>query len=328
MKIIDGTTGKYHITSQQIADTNMALFGEEEYVLDIGSKFELTVINTNTITIGDGMLMLQGRRGGTDFGKRDTLLIANGAQGVPRNDLIVARYTCDKDGIEDITPDIVQGSNSGDDPQLTTGTIRNGATLHEMPLYRVRLNGINIDGIDTLFTEYGAGGGKYRIGDICITTLPYPPKYGTWISWGEGRIPIGVNSNDLDFSTSEKTGGAKTVTLTTAQLPSHTHESVAHAHSVAAFNTGNQSANHTHTISSNLQSAGGNARNMLAGGNLYPMSDGVTSTTSANSANHTHSVPAHNTASTTPAATGASGSGDAHSIMNPYITCYYFKRIA
>jgi hypothetical protein len=52
-----------------------------------------------------------------------------------------------------------------------------------------------------------------------------PTNYfgGTWSLWGSGRVPVCVNTSDSDFSSSEKTGGSKTVTLTTSQMPSHTH---------------------------------------------------------------------------------------------------------
>ena len=29
---------------------------------------------------------------------------------------------------------------------------------------------------------------------------------GTWVSWGSGRVPVGVNTNDSDFKTVERTG--------------------------------------------------------------------------------------------------------------------------
>lgn len=47
--------------------------------------------------------------------------------------------------------------------------------------------------------------------------------FGTWIAFGAGRVPVGINSSDTDFDTAEETGGAKTHTLTAAQLPDHRH---------------------------------------------------------------------------------------------------------
>ena len=52
--------------------------------------------------------------------------------------------------------------------------------------------------------------------------------FGTWVSFGAGRVPVGIDSSgspDPDFDTAEETGGVKEVTLTAAQsgLPSHSH---------------------------------------------------------------------------------------------------------
>ena len=47
--------------------------------------------------------------------------------------------------------------------------------------------------------------------------------FGTWSSFGAGRVLIGIDSSDSDFDTAEETGGSKTHTLTEAQLPSHRH---------------------------------------------------------------------------------------------------------
>lgn len=47
--------------------------------------------------------------------------------------------------------------------------------------------------------------------------------FGTWVSFGAGRVPVGINPSDTDFDTAEETGGAKNHTLTLSQIPSHTH---------------------------------------------------------------------------------------------------------
>ena len=33
---------------------------------------------------------------------------------------------------------------------------------------------------------------------------------GTWVAWGAGRVPVGVNTSETEFNTVEKTGGSKT----------------------------------------------------------------------------------------------------------------------
>ena len=39
--------------------------------------------------------------------------------------------------------------------------------------------------------------------------------FGTWVSFGAGRVPVGIDSGDTDFDTAEDTGGNKTTTTTT-----------------------------------------------------------------------------------------------------------------
>ena len=67
----------------------------------------------------------------------------------------------------------------------------------------------------------------HPVGSIFISTNATNPGTlygGTWVSWGSGRMPVGVNTADSDFSSAEKTGGAKTHTLTVNELPSHWHK--------------------------------------------------------------------------------------------------------
>ena len=65
---------------------------------------------------------------------------------------------------------------------------------------------------------------------IMSTTLDTAAKVqaiygGTWERWGAGKVPVGVDPNDTDFNAPNKSGGAKTVTLTKAQMPKHNHSS-------------------------------------------------------------------------------------------------------
>jgi len=48
--------------------------------------------------------------------------------------------------------------------------------------------------------------------------------FGTWQSFGAGRVLIGLDSGDSDFDSAEETGGSKTHTLSVAELPAHTHQ--------------------------------------------------------------------------------------------------------
>lgn len=70
----------------------------------------------------------------------------------------------------------------------------------------------------------------HPIGEIFMTTAHSTSEAvaaavggGTWQAWGAGRVPVGIDTGDSDFDTVEETGGEKTHQLTTAEMPSHTH---------------------------------------------------------------------------------------------------------
>ena len=54
-------------------------------------------------------------------------------------------------------------------------------------------------------------------------TLPHCWGGGTWTRIAQGRTLVGLDENDSDFNSSEKTGGEKSHQLTTDELPNHTH---------------------------------------------------------------------------------------------------------
>ena len=62
--------------------------------------------------------------------------------------------------------------------------------------------------------------------------------FGTWVAFGAGRVPVGIDSGDTDFDTAEETGGAKTHTLDLDEMPSHRHGGIYPAGSTGAFSQG------------------------------------------------------------------------------------------
>lgn len=66
----------------------------------------------------------------------------------------------------------------------------------------------------------------YKVGDLFLTTNSENPSVrfgGTWELFGKGKTLVCVDTSDTDFSTVKKTGGEKTHTLTTDEMPSHNH---------------------------------------------------------------------------------------------------------
>ena len=52
----------------------------------------------------------------------------------------------------------------------------------------------------------------YPIGSIYMSVSSTNPELligGEWVSWGAGRVPVGVNTSDTEFNSAEKIGGEK-----------------------------------------------------------------------------------------------------------------------
>ena len=69
----------------------------------------------------------------------------------------------------------------------------------------------------------------YPVGSIYISTVSTNPNtlfgFGTWVAYGEGRVIVGKAASGT-FATAGSTGGAETHTLTTAEVPAHSHKAL------------------------------------------------------------------------------------------------------
>lgn len=151
MNIITGYRDEPHVTSQQLRNTNIATFGSTAQILNVGSKMAATVISANEIEISDGLLVAEGCTAEIERGVTESLAIDNGTQGQQRIDLIVARYTRDSGtGVEDMSLAVVKGTPTASSPAIpthNTGSIAEGDSPVDFPLYRVNTNGINITSV-------------------------------------------------------------------------------------------------------------------------------------------------------------------------------------
>lgn len=154
--------------------------------------------------------------------------------------------------------------------------------------------GLVVNGTDITVLINNAIQKMYPVGSIKISTSSENPStymgFGKWVAWGSGRVPVGVNASDSDFSSVEKTGGSKTV-------------NIAHNH---------------------VESVGADANTMYltAGAN-----GGVYGSTINSSANRMTWKGTPATGATRLNKTSTAGSST-QSIVQSYITCYMWKRTA
>ena len=161
-------------------------------------------------------------------------------------------------------------------------------------------------------TTYGAGDGS--------TTFNLPDF--------SGRVAVGKSSST--FTALGQKGGAVNSTLSTSNLPSHSHTVTAKGSVSSSFTgssvTTSSNGAHTHTLSAYYQNS---SIYWAASGSVYGIrgsEDYVSKTTSSNGA-HTHTVTAKGTVSSTftgsSATTNSVGSGTSFTNLQPYIVVNY-----
>lgn len=154
MKIVTGTTGEPHITSDDDGALNMCIFGNLNYVLSVGEKFAYNLNSATEIRIKSGNLVMNGRHARIQYGDYEDIPIESGTQGINRKDLIVARYTREN-GIESIKLAVLKGAETTGtpvSPSYTVGNIYTSVSIAEMPLYEITLSGVNITEVTPKFT--------------------------------------------------------------------------------------------------------------------------------------------------------------------------------
>jgi microcystin-dependent protein len=139
----------------------------------------------------------------------------------------------------------------------------------------------------------------------------------------KGRVPVGFDSAQTEFDALGEAGGAKTHTLTTAEMPSHTHTQNSHNHTQDAHGHSINDPSHSH----GMQPMGANPSDNT-GTNGYVLTGASIDTQGGFRsiyANFTGVTVNGNTA-TNQAATATNqntGGGGAHNNLQPYIVLNY-----
>lgn len=160
-----------------------------------------------------------------------------------------------------------------------------------LPSDNVSLSDINTN-YDKIDSEFGGVLLRvYPVGSIYMSvnsTSPAELFGGTWEEFGKGRTVVGVDTTQAEFNTVEKTGGAKTHTLTISELASH-----AHPLSLVTYN--GPGRDNTYVAGCSGDSGLGGANDKLPV--EYRQAD-------------------------------PTGGNQPHNNLQPYITCYMWKRVA
>lgn len=223
-----GNTG-VAVTGSSDAALYASIIGPGKYVMSTGSKMTATLSNANTLVVSNGSAMINGRH--VSIVGTEKWTIPSGAQSQKRSNVCVLRYEKDSDGNESVSPVTLTGAASAGnpvDPAWENGSILDGKSVVDMPLYRVVTDGINALNPVPLFEVLASakavwdridGGGlaAWPVGAVYISYVSTSPASlfgGTWVQM-TGVFPY--------FGTSTATGGSNTHSLTGAQNGSHNH---------------------------------------------------------------------------------------------------------
>lgn len=158
IELVDGKAGVAHISSDDKAIIHQAKFGKSDMVFDWGDVLKCTMGSANKATIGTGCASIQGLD--WHITAAETVTIANGSQGMKRNDIIAAHYHRDStSGIETVELTVLKGTpnaTTAADPVIPSGNILSGWVDAYMPLWRIPLDGITVGTPVRLFTPRGA----------------------------------------------------------------------------------------------------------------------------------------------------------------------------
>lgn len=148
-----GPSAEPHIYAEDDAAIFQSMFGEDG-ILDIGSKLELSIQSNNLVRMSDGVLCVGGHIGRIKHADYVDLTIDNGETGYNRNDLIIGSFSnTGEHTIDTYEPQVVKGTpatGQAVDPTLTEGSLYEGEHLRQTAVARVRLEGLNIVGVDML----------------------------------------------------------------------------------------------------------------------------------------------------------------------------------
>lgn len=143
-----------HVYAEDDAAIFQSMFGSDG-VLEVGQECESQVISNNKVRIKDGVIIVGGHIARIPYGEYVDCEIANGQSGKKRNDIIIGKFTTTgSGGIDTMTCEVKQGAavtGTAEDPELTQNDIYQGGKIREMPLYRIKLDGLSITGVEQMF---------------------------------------------------------------------------------------------------------------------------------------------------------------------------------
>ena len=153
--LVTGYAGHAHIKAADDGAFNASFFGGGQYVMEFGNCFEASIIDNNTVRILDGDGLMYGRHFRIEPNSHEDMIITTGTAGTNRIDLICMTYEKNAgDETESCYLQVIKGTETTGTavaPKYTDGNILEGASFNQMPLYKVKIEGVVLKKIEPVF---------------------------------------------------------------------------------------------------------------------------------------------------------------------------------
>lgn len=210
IELVTGHAGRNHVDSEDIGAFYAGVVGKGRYALDVGENLAVTMSDANTVRIGTGLFVMDGRY--VRVKDAESVKVANGAQAAYRKDLVVCTYTRDPSNgnVESVAVSVLQGKAAAKEsdakvPTFEEGDILNGDLKATVALAEVDLAGLtptarllmpNVASLKTLGESVSQDilhRGIYALsatpdgwaGSVTVTTNVYNDETGKW-EYGRG----------------------------------------------------------------------------------------------------------------------------------------------
>lgn len=188
------------IRSDDDAAIWQGIFGADG-VLNVGGMLAYEIVGTNTIKIKDGVCVVGGHVFRIRYGSDVEVTVANGVSGKNRNDIIYAEYsTTGFGGTDGFDINIKQGASTTgtpEDPELNTADVYSGNMTRQIPLYRVKLSGTQME-VERLFRIIPTPG--QSVGGAKVISVPAGHNMVSLLSWQEVNEALGTDFDQENIS--------------------------------------------------------------------------------------------------------------------------------
>lgn len=142
-----------HIFAEDDAAFFKCIVGDGNLIFPYGERFYVSVMGSNQIRVGSGLLAIQGHIGTIPVNDYEDFVLANGTIGEVRYDYLVATFeTNGLHGVDTFKLEILQ-NQSYYSPAYAQGNLDDGVEKVQFPLARIKMNGLAISGVDMLNDE-------------------------------------------------------------------------------------------------------------------------------------------------------------------------------